>query len=221
MDSKTRYILTVYGKTGAGKSSLLRALLASGTLSAPVFVLDTMDDFHGGLQFESMEHLLWFLAEMRENRSNVYILKASSDRDVERFWRFVANLKQPMTLVIDECSKYCSPSQIIPELHALIHYGRHWGANLILVARRPVELHNDVRAMADASVSFRLDHPADFKRLEELHPSAIAVKDLKMARPDLGIYIGEYIIIGDTGKMPFGKMIDGHASRVHPVEPAG
>ena len=193
----SRFILTVLGRAGAGKSSLIRRLIRYGYLPAPIFVLDTMAEFRDGLLFSGPAELIRFVAEGRPNNSGIYVCQVSTDAEAARFWQFVRRAEMPCTIIVDEASKFCNPRQIQGELKELINYGRHWQSNLVLAARRPTELHRDVTAQSDAVVSFRQDEPNDVSALAKVSSLAQFLPDLDMPRPEDGQFIGEYVVMKD------------------------
>lgn len=199
-----RFIITVIGRAGAGKSTLIRRMIYY-CLPRPVFVIDSMDEYSMGLSFESSALMAHYIAAGRPNVSGVYVAKVSDDDDANLFWHFIERLKEPCTIVVDEASKYCNPYTIHDSLKRLISYGRHWNASLILAARRPSELHRDVTAQSNAIVSFRQDEPRDVAMLRQIYTDAQRLPHLSMPRDGKG---GEYVALGDWRDTPIAKCLD-------------
>lgn len=190
-----RFIVTVLGKAGSGKTYLIRQILPA--LPRPVMILDTMNEFSDGLIFTEAEQLRRYIVERRPNATGVYVLKATSDEDANGFFRLVVASQAPMTVIIDEADKYATPYSIHDDLSKTIKYGRHWRQNLIFAARRPAELNRNVTAQSDVLVSFRQTEPRDIKALRDVYSDAERLSSLDAGRH-------EFMILGDGAEdLPF------------------
>jgi hypothetical protein len=197
---KSRFIKVVFGRAGFGKTTLIVELIPY--LPRPVFILDTMNEFSNGLILRSTRALAKYLHERRRNDSGVYILKSESEADSEQFFRIFPAVKEPCSIVVDEVSKFSSPSYINPHLKEVINYGRHWSQNLIMAARRTAEVHRDVTAQADVIVSFRQTERRDIQKMGELFSETELLP---------GLQKGEFVVIGEPEKTPFGELLRSRA----------
>lgn len=200
-DQSARFIVTILGKAGSGKTYLTRETILPA-VPRPVFICDPMAEFSTlGLQFDSARDLWGYVTEGRRNDSQVYTLRVTRDGDAEALFRMLTVAKEPCTLIVDEVSNYCSPHKIEESLKRLIAYGRHWGVNIISTARRPAEVHKDVLAQSDAVVTFKQTERRDLKALSYIAEEAEGASDLDYAAH-------EALILGPTDRLPFGDALE-------------
>lgn len=189
---RRRFIVTIIGKAGSGKTDLTRALLPA--CPRPVLIIDTMNEFADGLQFDSSAQLARYIINERPNLSGIYTLNCTSDEDAELFFRLAAVSKAEATIVVDEASKFCTPNKIDEHLNASIQYGRHWRQNLVFNARRPAEINRNLTAQSDVLISFRQTEPRDVNTLKTTYSDAEYVPDLEDH---------EFMAFGNLDAVPF------------------
>jgi Cdc6-like AAA superfamily ATPase len=194
-----RFIATVLGKAGSGKTYLIRSVFPR--LPRPVFVLDTLNEFDMGVQFQTSDEIVDFLMEGRPNRSGVYVLNTQTDEDSEALFSLVATMRVPCTLVVDEVDLFCNPHQINADLRDLIRYGRHWKVNLLFAARRAAEVNRNVTAQSDVLISFRQTETRDIQSLKLAYSEAERLPELQ---PDSF----EFIVFGDLDATPFRPVLE-------------
>lgn len=189
-----RSIVTILGKTGSGKSTLIFKTLVPA-LPAPVFVLDTMNDVPYGLHFGSCPELIEFVVDGRKNGSGVYVLNSESDSDSEMFFRMSYSMGARHTIVVDEVDKFAGTRSMDEYLNRIIRYGRRREISCIFAARRPSEISPTIRAQSDLLVSFVQTEPVDIKAMRERSELADKLPELKTYR-ETG-KPSEYIVMGD------------------------
>ncbi len=208
------------GQTGAGKTFLAKKCLHRA--ERPIFILDSMNEFPSmepgdpapvGLVFRSVAQLKRYLISRRENATGVYSVKVTQDHEAEAFFKLMVDLgeggQEGMTCVVDETSKFCSPSSIDDNLARMIRYGRHWGQNLMFVSRRPQEVHRDVTAQADCLVVFSMAENRDVDYIEKRHEDGELVRGLSKTAHD-------YAILGEWRHLPFADVLDSPKRVTHP-----
>lgn len=193
-----RFITTIFGKTGSGKTTLINEILPA--LPRPVLILDTMGEFSDGLQFDTALELRDYIAEGRPNATGIYILNAQTDRDSDLFFRFLVSAKAPLTAVVDEIDLFCNPRQIHDDLAQTIKYGRHWGQNLVCASRRAAEVHRNITAQSDCLISFRQTEPGDIRTLKQSYADAEKLPDLRADKY-------EFLIFGRWEHLPFADIL--------------
>jgi len=76
---------------------------------------------------------------------------------------------RPELLAVEELSRFCGPNSPPPEeLYELIDRNRHYGVGLLLVARRPAQVHTDVTELADNVLIFPLAGSNDRRKLNRM-----------------------------------------------------
>jgi len=205
---KQRYIVTVLGKAGAGKTHLVRETILP-VAARPVFIIDPMAEFSTlGLQFEDPGDLWRYVSEGRPNASGIYTMRCTRDHHAEEVFRLLSTAQEPATLLVDEASNYCSPHSIDDELKRIVAYGRHWGQNVILTARRPAEIHRDLTAQSDAVITFQQTEARDLKALSSISDEAARASDLTYEKH-------EYLVLGRWQHLPFADALEMGPMHVH------
>lgn len=69
---------------------------------------------------------------------------------------------------LDEVDLLCSPAKIDPTVRKLLHFGRHWNSTLLIAARRALNIHKDIEALATHIYVFSTTAPRDLDRLDLL-----------------------------------------------------
>lgn len=97
-------------------------------------------------------------------------------------------------LVVEEASRFCSPTKLPREVARIVRFGRHQQISQLWIARRPAEINRDVTANADVIVAFRQHEPRDV-----LYLKAIAGERAELLR-----HLSDYRVMafGDERKIP-------------------
>lgn len=158
----TRRVTLIFGRTGAGKSTMARKL--SGK-ERRILILDPLGEFSGTV-FHDFDTFAAYMAERLDPSHDFRIVcRFSEDVDVEYFF-ILARQIRCFTLCIDEAEIYLDPRSMNEDFLWIIRYGRHKEISLIAVARRVPELSVDLRAQASTIITFLQSEPRDLKNLE-------------------------------------------------------
>jgi len=167
--------LVILGKRGSGKTTLA---LAAAAFRPAGLCIDTLGDADCGVPIDYNG-----LADLRGwSRLNVPGLTAGTAISPETFATaaFFAvrklaqagHLPRPFTLLVDEADMYGSAAYNSPALRELARYGRHWGVQYIITARRYAEIPKDWTSGADlilAGPSLDVQDAAFIRRLSAAH----------------------------------------------------
>lgn len=160
---KNRKIILIFGRTGSGKSYLAKRMIQKFNR---VIIIDKMFEYHSDTIFYSFNDLLeYYLKNVPDEFC--FVCRFESDDDIELLFKFCWYVKN-LLLVVEESELYISPYKKQSEFLKLIRYGRHRAISIIAIARRVVELSNDVKANADEIISFKQILKKDIDYLKQL-----------------------------------------------------
>lgn len=160
---KNRKIILIFGRTGSGKSYLAKRMIQK---LKRVVVVDKMFEYHSETIFYNFDDLLEYYLKFIPNEFN-FVCRFESDEDIELLFKFCWYVKN-LVLVVEESELYISPYKKQSEFLKLVRYGRHRAISIIAIARRVVELSNDVKANADEIISFKQILKKDIEYLKQL-----------------------------------------------------
>lgn len=163
MRAKQRKIILVFGRTGSGKSYFVKKLIKK---LKRVIVIDKMIEYESDTIFYNLTDLIKYILENKPEQF-YFVCRFESDKEIEKLFELVWYLKN-LVLVVEESELYISPYQKQSNFLKLVRYGRHRGISIIAIARRVVELSNDVKANADKIISFKQILKKDLQYLESL-----------------------------------------------------
>ncbi len=146
------HITCVLGHRGSGKSTWLYRNI---DLYKPFVLVDPLSDPKfkalNLYQIKSMDEALKLFKDGKPER--IYITPNLQDFD---FFCGLVLAKRNITLIVDEVDNYCTNYFISPYFKRLVKYGRHRNVNLVMVARRPKEIHPLLRSQATRFIIFPL-----------------------------------------------------------------
>lgn len=149
----TREVTLIYGRTGAGKTVLARAVLAAQLRRGAVgVVIDTLREYDE-LALVELSDLPEFLRRARPGACcRVW---CDDDNDLMAVWSASTAARRPLCWLVEEVSYWSRPNWLSPGLANAVRYGRHYQISLICVARRPAETARELSAQATRICIFR------------------------------------------------------------------
>lgn len=177
--------ILVVGRTGSGKSTLARAMFYTG---ARLVVIDPKheEDVPGA-------QVVYSPGDFRRvypQRSRRVVFRPDPEDarhgDVDEVLRRVLAYGNARVL-LHETVDYATTTWILPALRRVVKVGRSLGVGAVMLAQRPVGLHNDVVAESEHAFVFDLAMPGDRDKL-----AAIGCPDLtqRVGRPYAFLYYG-------------------------------
>jgi ABC-type dipeptide/oligopeptide/nickel transport system ATPase component len=160
---KKRKIILIFGRTGSGKSYLAKRLIEK---FERVVIIDKMYEYQSETIFYNFNDLIEYYLKNVPDTFN-FVCRFENDNDIELLFKFCWYVKNVL-LVVEESELYISPYQKQSEFLKLVRYGRHRAISIIAIARRVVELSNDVKANADEIISFKQILKKDIDYLKQL-----------------------------------------------------
>lgn len=160
---KKRKIILIFGRTGSGKSYLAKRMIQKFNR---VIIVDKMFEYHSDTIFYNFNDLLEYYLKNVPNEFN-FVCRFENDDDIELLFKFCWYVKN-LLIIVEESELYISPYKKQSEFLKLIRYGRHRAISIIAIARRVVELSNDVKANADEIISFKQILKKDIDYLKQL-----------------------------------------------------
>lgn len=196
---KRNTIITVIGRKGSGKSTLVREIMNSGQYPR-IFVLDTNGEYKKEDGFLVTDTVTAGARAMVRVRTKPEFRVSLRDPDTEKLVRLLdIAFEIPHTLVVVEEAHFYikSPSHLPVQFSKLVRMGRHRAISQIYVAQRPTGLHRDMTAQSDYLVTFRQYETRDIDWLSKVagDEDIEQVKEL----PDYKVRVWTF---GDPAKMP-------------------
>lgn len=156
-------LVVILGQKGHGKTLLARRIFQR---EARVIAHDTTKrGFGGGIVVRTAEELRELMAEVKDRKFFKVIVRPDNKATTTACFALCKHVLN-LTLIVDEADRFCTPQQTDPHLQHLINEGRHDGINLVLIARRPHRLHQDIW-QADCVVAHRIQGPHDRQTLAQ------------------------------------------------------
>lgn len=161
-------IILIFGKTGTGKSTKAKELIAN---EKRVIVIDPRFEYEDNFVIvynfrDAYNYLI--------NKKEFHLAcRFSDDLDFDSLFELIFVLKN-ICLVVEEAEIYISPYEKRNEFLKLVRYGRHSNIKIIGIARRTSELSLDFRSQVDRIISFQ---QTDFNDLQTM--KKIGFEDLE------------------------------------------
>lgn len=162
MNNKNRDVYLIFGKTGAGKSTLSKEIIKQ---YSRVLIIDPMEEYDGIIFYDFDTLLFYHRKNLLQNF--VYVCRFENDLDIEFAFKFCKTVGN-ILLVLEECSIYVSPQAKSSLFLDLVRFGRHNSISLLGISRRTTELHNDLKSNVDKIYSFKQTLPIDIKNMASL-----------------------------------------------------
>jgi len=169
-----RKIILIFGRTGSGKSFLTKKIIRN---ERRLIVIDSMYEYTDGIIFYRLNALIDYLQNNKPATFR-FICRFDTELEIELLFLLVWEL-QNVFLVVEESEYYISPYKKISNFLRLVRYGRHRNISIVAVARRVVELSNDIKFNANQIITFKQILKNDLKYLESLGFDADEVTNLK------------------------------------------
>lgn len=194
---KENVIISIMGRKGSGKSTLVREIVNSGDFPR-VFVLDTNGEYGVEDGFQVFHNVGAGARAMVRVRNKPEFRLSLRDKDTGRLIRLLeVAFEIPDTLVIiEETHFYASPSFLPEELSSLVRLGRHRAISQIYVSQRPSGLNRNLTSQSDFIVTFRQTEPRDILWLAQV--AGGGAEDVRTL-PDYKVRVWT---MGDPEKMP-------------------
>lgn len=164
-------IIAIVAPKGGGKSTLTWEIVQE---HPRVTIFDAMGE-HGNKPTQKCE-VAWeedCLPLMHEKAKlpldERFRISLRMAEDEEALQLFEMAWEMPNTLlVVEEGSRFCSPSKLPREVAKVIRFGRHRNISQLWITRRPAELHRDITANADLIVAFRCHEGRDIEYMTKI-----------------------------------------------------
>lgn len=183
-------LITVFGRRGTGKTTLLRKLIP--VQKKPVIVLDVLGNFTDQDQWVITESyqdaLLEIRAYIKSPKEHTGIIVVQ-DGDIGTALDFMCSALWKIgggTLVLDEVDAFSTADS--PCFDEAIRYGRNRGIDVLTGCRRPAEISKNITAGADITFIFNTHEPRDIDYYREF----LADSELAEKLPSIPEYHGVF-----------------------------
>lgn len=156
-------LITVFGKRGSGKTTLIRRLIP--VQKKPVIVVDVLGNYTDEPDWRVTHSHIEALNEIREylrdpkKHPGIIVV---ADSDMSRTTDYICSALWKIeggTLVLDEVDAISVPDA--PCFDEAVRYGRNHGIDIITGCRRPAELSKNITAGADIAFCFNTQERRD------------------------------------------------------------
>ena len=156
-------IRTILGHKGYGKTTLVKTkVMEERRTRGRVLVVDTMAEFADVTLRVNLRDAARY---MRNDGFALSVVIMAEDEDALDDVCALAWNTRDMLVVLDEASRWQTPSYIPSALRRLLSYGRHAELDQIYSARRPTELHRLSTSECDFLDCFAMREPRDLAYL--------------------------------------------------------
>lgn len=159
-----REVRLYLGKTGSGKTHLMRAHMAGLTR---FLVLDADFNELPGTAHGTLEGLLDYLEARAPVPGGFFGARYTPRRDEQEIIMEAAKLYGPLTLVLEEADRFARPAES-EGYDELIARGRHFGVGIWAASLYPFALPSELRRQATSIYAFRQHEPRDITWLREV-----------------------------------------------------
>lgn len=166
----TNKIIVTFGKKGSGKTTLTKSLV--NRIGGKTIILSPVDSFN-------LPHVkpveIWRVKDIpgymdNQTSGQVLMIRIPDQEAVDCICAYAIYLGMPVTIVIDEVDLYAKSKEL---LH-IIHYGRHFGINLLTNTRRYADVPRLLTSQADDIYIFRTTEPRDIEYIRQTAGKQVA-----------------------------------------------
>ena len=160
-------VILILGVKGSGKSYLANTLSKDTEINPKIVICDPLDEYIGGHVYDNIYDFrgdfprLYYRPEFRA------VCKFTVDEYYNQLFTFLFGFRQ-FTLMVDECDMFARHNSILQSFRRFLSYGRHREIDLILMSRRPYDLHALVRSQADEIITFQQKEPRDLDYIRSM-----------------------------------------------------
>lgn len=155
-NSKTREVTIIFGRTGSGKTTLVKKLIKD---IDRLIIVDALNEYNEGIIFYSLKDFaLYFYNNPQIKKFRIICrfhnmdLQNENNELFDKLFELVFHIGK-LTLVIEESEIYISAQSRKSIFNNLVKYGRHKSVSIIAVARRVTELSNELKAQMNTCYS--------------------------------------------------------------------
>lgn len=191
---KTREVVFETGKTGSGKSILLRQML----LDKPrVIIFDTISEYkdltpsYPALFIHTLEDLIDYLMENGNKPFRIifdpedpdYLMTLTNEQEITVFdftCKFIYESLTNVIFAIEEIANYMTLPHRLDYIRKIVRFGRHSAISLYATTQRPADIPPVIRAQITRFISFRQHEPRDIEWIRQLlGEEALTLKNLE------------------------------------------
>ena len=158
----------VFGLRGSGKSWFVKSVLQS---TPDHLIYDPLKEHQGYNKYTPTDRTSIEELEKVIEGPVIKGIKVVEENKTMFPTRRVGETWKPELFVIDEANRYIlpKPTRLPKMVNDLVDYQRHWNISFGVVARRPVQFHQDIIELADVVFFFTIPGKNDHAYLNSLH----------------------------------------------------
>lgn len=169
--NKQREIIVLFGRTGSGKSTLVKKIIKP---LKRVIIIDALNEYTDGIIFYNIKDFAKYFLDNKNIKSFKIIcrfhnmdLNETNEEVFNKLFDLIFHIGN-LYLVIEEAEIYISANAKKTVFNNLVKYGRHKNISIIAVARRVTELSNELKSQMNICYSSNQILTKDIEYLKNL-----------------------------------------------------
>lgn len=164
--SQQRKIILVFGRTGSGKSYLVKKMIQNYSRAV---IFDIMSEYNSGFVFQSenIKDLQQFWLKVYKGKFRITFRPLMPEIEIRKIAGLVYALGD-IAFVVEEIDSICTPYEIPDYMQQIIQRGRHKNITLIGISPAPYGIHRNLTRQAKEIYIFKTIEPRDINYLKEL-----------------------------------------------------
>ena len=164
----------ILGKSGTGKSYLVKKAMSSGRLGGRVMVVDIKGAEYADVPgFERITEIGDAIDQARAEDFEVFSWRfvPDTDADVSDIFRLALAVKH-CTVIAEEIGDYKADRHLL----RCLRRGRSEGVRVIALSQRPAEVHRTVSSQCELTVAFHMDDSRDREYVRDRYGDSAVVE---------------------------------------------
>ena len=178
--------LLILGKSGTGKTHLIKSALSQGKFGNRIFIIDIKGAEYADLGKETtFLDACKTLKTMKKDTPFLWRFVPESESQIQMFCRLALTVGN-CVVIAEEVSEYAR----LPKFRVLLTRGRSEGVQTVCIAQRPADVHRSVQSQCAMTIAFFTDDSRDLQWVLERYDqnSADEVRTLDKSKYEIAVW---------------------------------